>query len=515
MPIAIALHFSSEQAVKAEQAKLEQFARRSIVRADGILERGEAALRMLAETTLAPCSAEHIALMRRMTINTSAIDEIGFFADGYLKCTSWGITESVIPYRPPDYVTHDGMEVIVSMRPLVSGADRRMAILYRDHNILIDPGRFVDVIVEPGIRLALGHENGRLIGRLNDPDPQIVESLMERPRTGVLGDHVFAAVQENGWIAIAMQSRHTMLEALHRERVLLLLAGLLGAALIVGLIVWLSRKRLSPLGELAIAVQQREFIVHYQPIIALGTGACVGAEALVRWLRPDGTLVRPDLFIPLAEESGLIQPITDQVVEMIVRDLGDLLRADRSLHIAVNLSAEDIRSGRALTVIGDTLEGTNIHAQQIWLEATERGFIDVEAARETVAHARKLGHAVAIDDFGTGYSSLQYLQNLPLDALKIDKCFVATIATDSATSRVIDHIIDMAKTLDLYIVAEGIETLEQLTYLTEHGVHLGQGWFFSEALSAPEFRHFYGERQATHGREPTDFTSPPSRMVEA
>ena len=101
-----------------------------------------------------------------------------------------------------------------------------------------------------------------------------------------------------------------------RERLLLLPVGALVAALMVGLVVWLSRRRLSPLGELSIAVQRREFIVHYQPLIELKTGICVGAEALVRWRRPDGQMVRPDLFIPLAEENGLIEEITDQVVAL-------------------------------------------------------------------------------------------------------------------------------------------------------------------------------------------------------
>ena len=498
---------SSAQAVGAEQVKLEHFARRTIIRADSILDRAETVLKVLAQTPLLPCSPEHIAMMRRMTVNTSAIDEIGFFAGGYLKCTSWGLTELPIPYRPPDYVTNDGIEVVAAMRPLVSGADTRMALLYGSHNVLIDPGRFVDLLVEPGIGLALGHDNGRLIGRLNDPDPQIVDSLIERPRTGVSGDHVFVAVREHGWIAVATQSRETMLEALRRERLLLVPAGLLAAALIVGLIAWLSRKRPSPLGELTIAVQQREFVVHYQPVIALQTGACVGAEALVRWLRPDGALVRPDQFIPLAEESGLIERITDQVVEAVVRDLGDMLRADRTQHVAINLSARDIRSGRALDVIATVLEGSRIEARQIGLEATEHGFIDIEAARETLTRARELGHYVAIDDFGTGYATLQHLEALPLDALKIDKCFVATIATNSATSSVIGHIIDMAKTLDLDIVAEGIETKQQLDYLIAQGVQYGQGWLFSEPLPPREFLHFYRGRPGAHGAGPVAATA--------
>ena len=170
--------------------------------------------------------------------------------------------------------------------------------------------------------------------------------------------------------------------------------------------------------------------------------------------------------------------------------------ADRSLHVAINLCASDIETGRVLDVLERALAGSGIEAQQIWLEATERGFINVDAARATLEKARARGHAVAIDDFGTGYSSLASLQSLPLDALKIDKAFVDTIATDAATSSVTPHIIAMARGLKLQIVAEGIETQAQADYLAAQQVEFGQGWLFAKALPAPEFLTFYNARLA-------------------
>ena len=226
---------------------------------------------------------------------------------------------------------------------------------------------------------------------------------------------------------------------------------------------------------------------------------CVGAEALVRWRRPDGSMTRPDLFIPLAEESGLILPITDQVLAAVIEDLRGILEAERQLHIAINISAADIKSGRVLDVVTQVLSGTSIQARQIWLEATERGFMDIDAARVTISKARAMGHAVAIDDFGTGYSSLSYLQGLPMDALKIDKSFIDTIDTESATSSVTPHIIEMARALKLQIVAEGVETQAQADYLLAHEVDVGQGWLFSKALPAQEFIAFYHANRAQQG----------------
>ena len=293
-----------------------------------------------------------------------------------------------------------------------------------------------------------------------------------------------------------IEPRSKLNDRLRREQLLLLPLGLLMAAFIVGIVVWLSRRRLSLMGELKIAIERREFFVHYQPIIALDTGVCVGAEALIRWRRPDGSMIRPDLFIPVAEDSELILPITDQVIDCVIADMRAALLADRALHIAINLCASDIETGRVLDVLERALDGTGIEAQQIWLEATERGFINVEAARATIDKARARGHAVAIDDFGTGYSSLSSLQNLPLDALKIDKSFVDTIGTDAATSSVTPHIIDMARTLNMLIVAEGIETQQQADYLRERKVEFGQGWLFAKALPAAEFLTFYRARRA-------------------
>lgn len=204
-----------------------------------------------------------------------------------------------------------------------------------------------------------------------------------------------------------------------------------------------------------------------------------------------GSLVRPDLFIPLAEQSGLILPITDQLIDSVLHDLGPLLVQERSLHVAINLAAEDVSSGRFLPKLEMALRRSGVLPNQIWLEATERGFMQIDAACATVDRARALGHLAAIDDFGTGFSSLQHLQQLPLDILKIDKSFVDSIGADATAGPVTSHIIEMAKSLQLKMVAEGIETQAQLDYLRGQGVHFGQGWLFAKALPAEAFEAFY------------------------
>jgi sensor c-di-GMP phosphodiesterase-like protein len=487
VPIAAMFHLSWTQAVQKEHERLHLFAGRAIARADISLNDATSALKQIDQFTGIHCSAQHIARMRQLTINTRTIEEMGYFENGLLKCSSWGPTEGRVAQSTPDFVTSDDIAVTARMQPVMSVGHTLMALQYKNHNVLVDPMRFADVIVDPGVQLALTTQTGIMLGALNGPDPARVARMIAGPGEGIDQDLLFATARGTGWIAVATEPKSQILDSVRQQQLLLLPLGAFIAAFIIGMVIWLSRRRLSPLGELQIAVRKREFIVHYQPIVELRTGKCVGAEALVRWKQPDGSLVRPDLFIPLAEESGLITAITDQVIALVVLDLNKLLVADRSIHIAINLSATDVSTARVLGVIEKALLHTGIQSRQIWLEATERGFVDINSARSTLIRARELGHAVAIDDFGTGYSSLSYLEGLPLDALKIDKSFIDTISTNSATSSVTPHIIGMAKTLKLQIVAEGVETQAQADYLVEREVEYGQGWLFARPMPAAEF----------------------------
>jgi sensor c-di-GMP phosphodiesterase-like protein len=492
LPIAGMLYLSWQRAVSTEQARLLQYADNAISRATLSFNEVGGALRSFDDFTGEPCSDAHIGMMRKLTLDTRSVEEIGYYQkDGLLECTSWGLTHGKIKQVPPDFVTPDGLGLVFNVYPMISHGKLMTEVRYKNHNALIDPVRFADIMMDKDVSLAVETSSGRLLGSLHAPDMDLVKRAMHDGNTILMDDRLIAVREQSGLRAVVIEARERVLERLRQEQITMIPLGVLMAAFIVAVVVWVSRRRLSLRGELTIAVQRREFVVHYQPLIELKTGLCIGAEALVRWQRPDGVMMRPDLFIPLAEESGLILPITDQVVQAVIADLGGLLVQNRDLHIAVNLSAQDIKTGRILPYICNALQGTGIEPQQIWLEATERGFMDIEAAKRTLEQARQSGHAVAIDDFGTGYSSLSHLQILPLDALKIDKSFIDTICTDSATSSVTPHIIAMAKTLHLKIVAEGIESQEQADYLLERDVEYGQGWLFSKALPAADFIAFY------------------------
>jgi sensor c-di-GMP phosphodiesterase-like protein len=279
-----------------------------------------------------------------------------------------------------------------------------------------------------------------------------------------------------------------------------LLPASLALSACVGILVFLLvRQRQSLDAELHGAIQRGELQVLYQPIFDLDSRNCVGAEALLRWRRPDGTLTSPDLFIPMAENTGQIRQMTDFVLQRLLEQLGQLLRANPQLYISVNLAACDVMVPRIGLVIARLLALHRVAARQIAFEVTERGLVDVVVARENLQALRDVGHQVLIDDFGTGYCSLAYLQTLPVDCLKIDKAFIDALGHDAASSGVAPHIIRMAQALQLKVIAEGIEHEAQAVFLSGEGVKFGQGWLFAHALSAVQFIELItrGRRQAT------------------
>jgi sensor c-di-GMP phosphodiesterase-like protein len=501
LPLAVMTWLSWHHAANTAQAELRETAERALERADRSYQQALSALQAMQRGPLAPCSPEHTQLMQTRVVTTSSVDQISYFQQGRVRCTSWGRPVAVPAPAPgqPDHTTADGATLQLDLEPRAPYGRCMLSLRLGDYEALMDPFHFVDLIGTRDMRIAIATPDGRLIAQQSLPDQALLQSLLRDPRTGDDGTLLFASARSEAWLAIVTAPRTGMAGIfLQQAWVLVPISLLLGAAAMACTIA-LSRRRYSLKGELSHAIRRNELYVVYQPIIELETGICVGAEALVRWRRADGSEVRPDLFIPLAEASGLIGAITDEVIERVIVDMRDLLVGDRSAHIAINLAPEDMISGRALEVIAAKLAGTGIANQQIWLEATERGFMDIEKARAVISAARHSGHAVAIDDFGVGYSNLQYLQQLPLDALKIDKSFIDAIGTDSATSPVTGHIIDMAKTLGLFVVAEGVETEDQLAYLHSRQVEFAQGWLFAKALPREEFIAFHRRRQELYG----------------
>jgi diguanylate cyclase (GGDEF)-like protein len=246
-----------------------------------------------------------------------------------------------------------------------------------------------------------------------------------------------------------------------------------------------SAARLRTLGELRQALDRNELRLHYQPLLDVTTGSVVGFEALMRWQR-DGVLVPPAQFIPLAEQTGLIMPVTDWVVNEAMRQSAEWARVGHPARISVNVGAKAIGAASHLeTVIAQAALEHGVPASQLTVEVTETDVMtDPVRASQTLSGLKKLGVRVAVDDFGTGYSSLSYLNALPLDEVKIDRSFISRLLVEPQTSLIVRAAVDLSHALGLDAVAEGVEDAATLARLTELGCDRAQGYFFARPMPA-------------------------------
>ena len=238
--------------------------------------------------------------------------------------------------------------------------------------------------------------------------------------------------------------------------------------------------------DLRRALSNSEFELHYQPQIALNTGRIVGVEALLRWRRSSGELVPPDQFLPYAEESGLILPISQWVLHEACRDAASWTRVDLPpLRVAVNMSPTQFKRQDVCKLVQTELERTALSPERLELELTENLLMqNAEIVAKDIAALRDVGVQFAIDDFGTGYSSLSYIRTLPINRLKIDRSFIANVASSASDAAIVRTILALADALGIAVTAEGVETNAQLERLNELGCDEVQGYFFSRPLAA-------------------------------
>jgi len=242
------------------------------------------------------------------------------------------------------------------------------------------------------------------------------------------------------------------------------------------------------------ALTEGEFLLHYQPQIGLASGAMTGVEALIRWQDPNLGLLYPAEFISIAEECGLIVPIGRWVLREACRQVQAWQDAGlRAVPIAVNVSAVEFRHKNFLEGVALILKETGLAPGYLELELTESVLMqDADSSAAVLESLKAMGVQLAIDDFGTGYSSLSYLRRFPINTLKIDGCFVRDIATDTDDATIVSAVIGMGRNLKQRVIAEGVETEEQLAFLRIQQCEEGQGFHFSRPLSAEDLAPLLG-----------------------
>jgi sensor c-di-GMP phosphodiesterase-like protein len=512
-PVSLAIWFAYKTTLENAEASLRSISQTIAADTSKILHDVDEGLIALSGIGL-DCSAEDVTALNTVAYDIPEISNIGLMRpDRKIVCTSWGPVEppvkTEIPVSTPGFRLVGPMEIklmkrygLIAMRQSADGSGVGALI---HPSVLI--GRLGVDLGEHGFAVLLRREDTHLYAwNGNVPEMDMVESQAEDDNGATQLRALFkdgikrtlVAVELDGFpdiYSVAAASDTWILRNWIRTALVLGTIGAVTSIILLFLVLTVSRRRLSLQGELERSLQKGDFEINYQPVIDLQSGKCAGAEALISWRQPGGKRVRPDLFIPLAEDTGLIEPMTEWLMKQIRLELEKLLGNDRSFHVAINLSPCHFESDKILKTSSHVFGNSRIIPEQIIYEITERGLIQENSgeAREIMAKLRKRNSHIALDDFGTGYSSLSYLSSFPLDYLKIDMSFVDAIGTDTLKAGLVDSIIDMAKRLELRIIAEGIETREQADYLRERGVDYGQGWYFSRGIPASEFIAF-----ATH-----------------
>ena len=246
------------------------------------------------------------------------------------------------------------------------------------------------------------------------------------------------------------------------------------------------------------ALAKEQFVIYYQPQINTQSHRIIGAEALIRWIHPQRGLVSPGLFIPLAEETGLIQEIGEWILDHVCQQIKQWLDLDLSpVRIAVNLSARQFQQPNLAIWLANLLQKWGTDSSYLEVELTESMLVrDIPASIEQLQAIKSLGIRVAMDDFGTGYSSLSYLQQFPFDILKIDQCFIRKIDQNPKNAAIAQAIIMMAHQLNLRVIAEGVETPAELAFLQENGCDDLQGYLFSPPVNAKIFTQMLQSKQS-------------------
>ena len=485
LPILAALYIAVLQAREGEGRYAQFLAQAAIEQIEQVSEQSFAAANAI--NAIAPgeaCKPAGLDAMRRIDLESTLLQGVGVVAGNTLRCSSFGGNR---PYElgPPDYVSASGSLIRSNVRLL---------------------GRQIYVVVQAKSAAAIVHPDLALTFENTAPGAAIVvfswSNRLPVLRRGNIPKHMLETrwgpgvrTLPNGRTLAVVRSQRTDIGALvllppsrgslaGSEPVSLLLPLGIGAGLVMATLFLLAaRDRASLKGLIRTALIRQQFYLDYQPIIALDTGRIVAVEALLRWRRRAGSEITPDIFIPVAEQRGLMPALTARVFEILLQDVPLLLAEAPNLEFAVNFTADDLQRSDLSAQLENLLSRAGLPAGQLIIEATERSMLDPAVVGVTFANLRKRGMRVAIDDFGTGYSSLAYLAVLEIDILKIDKLFIQALGTGSATSQVAESVIEMARALSLTTIAEGIETADQDAAVRALGIDRAQGFYFARPLS--------------------------------
>lgn len=438
----------------------------------------------------ASCSADRQERLRQAVTKAPQIAEIGIFdARGEAECVSGDIPRVSRALSPQNDTATEN----VAMSIVDFGSGPRSARL----TMKLPNGRTLSALL-PGERLMPAVVVGRLqadfVSTLALVDGTLI--AMRRARGEVAGRsgedqpvYRTSLMSERYPVSVEVVVESAALRASYRD---LFLYGNLGAAVLTLVIVAgalvIARQSEGPVRDIDDSLRRGDFIAYYQPVIDLRTGKLLGCEALVRRRRRDGGIDGPASFIPLAEASGQIHGLTRAVMTCARDELGPVYALRPHLKISFNLVAAHFTTLDTVSLIRRIFDNGHIQPRQLVFEVTERQSLpDLARARLVIAELQDYGARVSLDDVGTGHGGLSYLLKLGVDQMKMDKMFVDAIGTDRYSAAIVDTLIKLADELSMELVAEGVETIEQVAYLRRRGVRAAQGYVFAPPLRGEDY----------------------------
>jgi sensor c-di-GMP phosphodiesterase-like protein len=435
------------------------------------------------------CTGANVDTLRRAVFAASAIKELALVGpSGQTLCTDVGTA-----FAPRDVLASAATSdprVMLDVLRLVGGDERLLRIR------LVEPQR------KPALAAIVPADT--LLPQL-EPDGSPLQgsarlTLADGSVIGVSGDQTLDAPHDDYVSAQARSKRFgpVMTVMLHRSgtiasyndlrRIGIVVSALFALTILIGALFIPWRSRNNPIAEIEAALIADEFIPYYQPIIDIKNGKLLGAEVLVRWRKPDGTIIAPGAFIPLVESSGFILDLTRSLMHQVCNEVGAAVGARQHMYMTFNIAPRHFTDAIVLNDVGAIFEGSPIRLSQIVLEITERFEIqNLSATRRVIAALQGLGCRVALDDVGTGHNGLSYILKLGVDIIKIDKLFVEAIKTERQAQAIVETLVGLARDLRMQIVAEGVEQIDQVEYLRDHGISAAQGYVFAPPLPGAAF----------------------------
>jgi sensor c-di-GMP phosphodiesterase-like protein len=463
-------------------------ARRAAVVIETRLAAVAASLDRLASQGVASCGADDLETLRRASFLTSPVKEFSVIGpEGEILCSDLGLSlgtrEVVAVPRPIDgdevqvevVRVGDGAADFVRVRRYGPGGGSLAALVPPDLLIPLTSNRGGP----SGAVVQVFTRDGRLIGQRGTPpapetDPDEIVSASMR-------------VDRFGMVATVTRMRNAAETQDLRTAGLIVNLVVVFAVLALACLV-LRRRGGDPLDEIRRALDGGEFVPYFQPIVDIISGKVLGAEVLARWRKPDGSVVLPSAFIPLAERGGLMTALTEALMRRACIEVGEAYARRPKLEMAFNLTAAHFADERIVGDLRAIFDRSPVRLAQVTLELTERDPIrDMTATRRVIAALQGLGCKVALDDVGTGHSGLSSILRLGVDVIKIDKMFIDSLGSERNSATIVDTMVELGRNMRMEVVAEGVENFEQVADLRARGIRAAQGYVFAPPLPASSF----------------------------